>query len=202
MSLLQFIVTYLLMVICGCLFTIGWYIVTRGEWYIQPDGKWKKYGQIFKNWSLFWEQYRQEKKIYYREEELKKKMDLLAKVRPDLYTVTSVWRGVARKLTKEDMPAIKDVLACEVKWVASDEFLLYLTEPVYTFPAWIRKPLSQCPTCMSSVYGSLLYWFVIAQAKGIFAWSLKENLAKFGFWIIFCLILACGNDYLSQKLKL
>jgi hypothetical protein len=202
MTLLQFLLTFGLMILTGSPFIVGWYIITRGEWYIQPDGRWKKYGLIFKDWSLYWEQYRKTNKIVYTGDELDKKMEFLAKVRPDLYTVTPAWSGPAKTWTKEDLPALKDALACEAELTSTGHFIFYLKDPVYYFPAWIRKPISECPICMSSIYGSTFYWFIVVQVPNLFSWSSKENLAKLGFWVIFCLILACGNKYLEQKMKL
>lgn len=174
---------------------------------------------IFKEWSLFWEQYRREKRIYYTGDQLLEKWEFLRKVRPDLHAkyLISPWQeeadrikaGLNKDMDDDELHMIKDVLACEVELVAEFNlkvkpyFRLYQNDPIYLFPSWIRKPFSECPTCMASVYGSIIYWFVVLNGpSGFFVWAVKENLAKFGFWVIFCLILACGNKYLEQKLKL
>src|SRR5689334_8711333 len=127
MNVLIFMIVFCLMLFVATLFTVGVYITTRGSWYIQPDGKWKKYGMIFKEWSLFWEQYRKEKRIYYSPEELNKKWEFLKKVRPDLHVkyCISPWNGeetwikpgLGKDIIEEDLHAIKDALACEIELV-------------------------------------------------------------------------------------
>jgi hypothetical protein len=209
MTLFHFLVVYSFMIVLGVAFCIGWFICTRGEWFIMPDGKYRSYGMVFKQWSLFWEQYRKEKRVYFNGDELMRKLDLLKKVRPDLsekFRATGSL-GLEYKtphlLTKIQEEQIEDVLACKLEKTGGGAYKLFVIYPVYDFPEWIRKPLSECPTCMASAYGSVFYWFVILNGPtGFFAWARKENLAKFGFWVIFCLILACGNKFVAQKMKL
>lgn len=192
----------------------GWFVITRGEWHMSPDGEWKKYGMIFRDWSLFWEQYRDTKKIYYIGRPLTDKYLLVSKIRPDLipgkYCIDMLehegyFKSPLDKFHVEerDLDALKALLLVEIEWdVNKKRFRFYQDEPVYTFPSWLRKPLSECPPCMASVYGSVFYWFVVIQVHTLFSWSSKEFLAKLGFWVIFCLILACANKFIDQKMKL
>lgn len=213
MTFLEFTFTFTFMILFAALAICGWFIITRGEWHPSPDGTWKKYGMIFKEWSLFWEQpvrNKQERKVYYSGKELAKKWAFLKKVRPDLYEKyqlsafheSSLMATIAGVVEDKDLEGIKDVLACEVTRDSQKYFRIYQLEIIYMFPSWVRKPLSECPTCMASVYGSAFYWFVVIQAHTLFSWSSKEFLAKFGFWVIFCLILACANKFIDQKMKL
>lgn len=209
MTLFQFLGTFILMLLIGSPVIVGWYVITRGEWFMQPDATWKKYGMIFKEWSLFWEQYRHEDKVYFQGEFLDKKIDLLEKVRPDIgEDIFLSNNGLYMHTSSRQMPSPKiletmaDIMQCEIEEGLSGNFKGYIREPRYMFPSWVRKPMSECLACMSSVYGSLFYWFMVLQAKGLFGWAEKENLAKLGFWVIFCLFLACGNKYLEQKMKL
>jgi hypothetical protein len=189
---------------------MGWYIVTRGYWYILPNGQFKKEGKIFKVWSLFWEQYREEKKIYYQHGELEKKYNLLKKIKPAISSKLFVHlNGVClkmpqkfseNKITDTELSDMSDVLACEIE-VSDGEIYLYVNEPVYLFPSWIRYPLSECPPCMASVYGTAIYWFVVTQEKSLFLWASKENLAKWVFWVMFCLILSCLNKFIDKKIN-
>lgn len=191
----------------------GWYVITRGEYFIAPDGQWKKYGMILRDWSLFWEQPSRktpEIKVFYRGAELHKKWEFLKKIRPDLYEKylpsafhdSSLMAGLTGVVEKKDVEGIKDVLACEAIIDSQKYFRLYSIDYLYMFPAIIRKPISQCVICMSSVYGSGFYWLIVLETKGMFAWASKEFLAKLGFWVIFCLILACANKFIEQKMKL
>lgn len=204
MSLLSFLIIFNLMTLLGGPFIMGWFIVTRGQTFIRPDGKKEKSGMLFKEWSLFLEQ-TYDSIMWYSKDEAFFKFQLLQKTRPDIADKLTynklgvIWQD--QPLSKQEITGMEDVLACYVS-VKPDGLHLFSDNPQYRFPAWIRKPLSQCPPCMSSVYGSALYWFIVLQVKGLFSWSSKENLAKFGFWIIFCLILVCYNKFLQQKMRL
>lgn len=187
---------------------MGWYYITRGFWYKTPDDHWAISGKIFCFWSLFWEQYRSEKKVYFKGSELVRKYELLKTINPTLSDQISVNNdktalvikdGFA-KAVKEKRPYLEDVWGCVV-WVDGPFIMLIATQEVYLFPMWIRFPFSECPSCMSSVYGTAIYYFVVCQQRGLFSWSLKENLAKVGFWVIFCLILACLNTFIDKKIK-
>lgn len=212
MTLIQFLIIYFLLVMLASLIICGFYIVTRGEWYVLPDGTFKKSGMIFKEWSLFWEQYRKERKIYYAPGEAAQKWIFLTKVREAL-AKEIVWPGkdgywrkmMDRNFTEDEITSLSDLLSCQFEKSPGMKCLrAYITEPVYVFPSWIRRPVSECPICMSSVYGSAFYWFVITLSKSqnIFIWSSNSFWAKIGFWVFFCLILACVNKYIAQKMKL
>ncbi len=202
--MLTFLCVYSLMILLATGFCCGWFVVTRGQEYISPEGKVKRYGMLFKGWSLFWEQYQLEK-VYYSKEETLIKYGFLQKTRPDIAAkLTYNSFGVLwpdKPISDVEIFGMSDILACKVD-VRKDGLHLFVEDPLYTFPEWIRKPLSECVICFSSVYGSAFYWFVVLQANTLFSWSSKEILAKFGFWGIFCLILACANKYIAQKMKL
>lgn len=209
MNFPEFCIAFLLMIIFACAMIMGFYIVTRGEWYINPDNTWKTEGMIFKWWSLFWEQASiktPERKIVYSGQQLSDKFIFLKKVRPDVcerYRIFGNDRLIKKDGTyasTEDVAAISDALACEISHGATLQ--LYYNEFVYRYPSWIRKPISQCPPCMSSIYGSGYYWFSISESATVFRWASFPLLAKLGFWVIFCLILACANKFIDQKMKL
>lgn len=204
MDFLSFIFIFLIYSILSAFFICGWFLITRGSLYLLPDGTLKKQGMIFREWSFFWERTNQQV-IWFSKEEARLKFILLQKTRPDIAAKLTynklghIWQD--QWLSDNELIGMEDVLACRVE-VRPDGLYLFVDDSQYIFPDWVRKPLSQCPPCMSSVYGSALYWFIVLQVKGLFSWSAKENLAKFGFWIIFCLILACYNKFLQQKLRL
>lgn len=192
------------MTLLGGPFIMGWFIVTRSSIYINPDSSYTKTGMLFKGWSLYWER-TFDKRVWYSSDETRLKFKLLQKTRPDISAKLTfnklgvIWKD--QPVSIEEIRGIEDVLSCRVH-DRPDGLFLFDDIPKYLFPEWIRKPLSQCPPCMSSVYGSSLYWFIVLQVNGLFSWSAKENLAKFGFWVIFCLILACYNKFLQQKMRL
>lgn len=204
MSLLSFLTIFILMTLLGGPLIMGWFIITRSSVYVNPDSTLRVTGMIFKRWSLFWEG-AHDRVMWFSREETRLKFILLQKTRPDIAAKLTynklghIWQD--QWLSDNELIGMEDVLACHVD-VRPDGLYLFVDDSQYTFPDWVRKPLSQCPPCMSSVYGSALYWFIILQVNGLFSWAAKENLAKFGFWIIFCLILACYSKFIQQKLRL
>lgn len=210
--MLIFLCAYLAMMVIASILCCGWFIITRGELYIKADGSRAKYGMIFKEWSFFWErQSKSDRKVYFSNDEWYEKWKLLNKVRPDLAKKMRKYQlpeGDNRlgytnaTLTPEEVAMVEDALQCFLYPQGDDRYRAWVVEPIYVFPSWVRKPISECPVCFGSVYGSMFYWFVVSQARDIFSWSLHENLAKLGFWGIFCVILSCSNRYIVQKMKL
>lgn len=205
MTLLQFLTAYLLLIFSGSAFIVGWYIITRGERVVQPDGSIKAYGKIFRGWSLFWEATTGIKKIYYNGDRLSEKYNHLLYVRPKVGKKLQVnLEGMSlqvvhgESLTMEDRKAIEDVLGCETK-LNGDYLFLYNQENEYRFPELVRMPISQCPPCMASVYGSFIWWSFVWLQHDAFSWTFKENFAKIFFWIIFCVILSCFNKIVYRK---
>lgn len=197
------------MTVIASLMICGWHIITRGEYIVTPDDKWKRDGMIFRSWELFWERCVGKKIVYYEGEQLEKKFSLLGKVRPDISikmrvdeTMSCLRVKWGEEVSERDIDSMKDQLMCEIVDSEDRTVHLFQIEPIYRFPEWVRKPISACPTCMASIYGTLFYWFVVSQARDIFSWSTQENFAKFGFWGIFCVILSCSNKYIAQKMKL
>lgn len=209
MSILEFILTFLALIAISSGACIGLYICTRGQWEITPDGKWKKTGMIFKNWSLFWEQYRKTKTVYYAGEGLKQKFDLLNKVHPDIASRLLLrendlkFNGIIN--TKEH-PLIEDCLLCKVElWNGGGEgmrFMLTTEVPVYDWPEWVQKPISSCPTCYAGPYGTAIWLVFLKLQRDAFAWTDYPLFGKIAFAIIFLLSLSACNNWLSFKLKL
>lgn len=199
MSLLNFIAFYLLFLLLSALIIIGFYIITRGERSIQPDGTIRFKGKIFKQWSLYWERTTGSKRIYYSGDALKEKLRWLKEynanfrgkleIAKNLYSVT-----ILEDLSPVDILYIEDVLRCQVERATSPNLYLYVEEPQYHFPEWLRYPLSQCPPCMASIGGTLLYWPVVLLAGNIFDWTTGPHaLPYFYFWVLFCFALSALN---------
>ena len=215
MSFLEFILSFCLLSLVGSAAIYGWFLVTRGSWEITPDGKWKKTGMIFKYWSLFFEQYRKTKKIYYSGNEFNKKYALVSKIRPDLIPgkyVGDILEGpnsgwlkppLGKCIVEEkDLNAIKDLLLVEIEWDGEkNRFRFYKDEPVYDWPEWIQKPLSSGPTCLAGPYGTILWLLFLKLQRGAFQWTDSPILAKFCFGAIFLLTLSQLNTYTHKILK-
>lgn len=206
--MLYFLLSFLLLIVIGSLSTCGWFIVTRGEWRLTPDGKYKKIGMIFKEWSLFWEQYRKTKTVYYKGEGLQEKFDLLKKVHPKIvsgrlqYDNSRIWAHSGNAITPAELSLIKDALLCDVAIGPNDELILSTQEPIYDWPEWVQKPMSSCPTCFSGPYGTAIWLVFLKLQHGSFAWTDYPVFAKIAFGMIFLLTLSTINTYISRKMNL
>jgi hypothetical protein len=56
--------------------------------------------------------------------------------------------------------------------------------PIIPLPEWIRKPLFECPPCMSSLHGTIAFFII-----GDFS---------IYFWPVFCFCL-CGLNYIIKE---
>jgi hypothetical protein len=215
MSLLEFFLSFLILTVISSGAIVGWYCVTRGEWTMTPDGKWKKTGMIFNFWSLFFEQYRKTQKVYYIGKPFSDKYALVSKIRPDLipgkYCIDilesdrSYLKSPLGKnpVEEKDLNALKDLLLVEIEWdVENDRFRFYQDEPIYDWPQWIQKPLSSCPTCLAGPYGTAIWLVFLKLQRDAFAWTDSPIFAQIAFGMIFLLTLSASNSYLSKKLKL
>lgn len=52
-------------------------------------------------------------------------------------------------------------------------------------PSWVRKPLIDCPPCMSSLHGTAIYW--ILYPEGVWYW-------------FFFLIVLCGMNFIIKEM--
>ncbi len=208
MSIMQFLLTFLILTVISSAAIVGWFQVTRGEWTITPDGKWKKTGMIFKYWSLFFEQYRKTKTVYYFGDGLQEKFEFLKKVHPKIvtgrlqYDQSRIWAHSGNVITPAELELIRDALQCTVAVGLKGELILSKQEPIYDFPEWIQKPLSSCPACMASPYGTAIWLAFLKLQRDAFVWTDFPLLSKICFYIIFLLTLACANSFIAQKLKL
>lgn len=202
MSFLSFLISFLVLIMLGACFIIGFYIITRGERIQQPDGSVVTTGKILRGWSLFWERQTGTTKVYFRGKTLRDKFNFLVDCNAELGKKLGLQEGDASltigamTIASEDIRYIQDLLHCQVEVDSAGCLFLYLYEPTYYFPEFLRYPLSQCPPCMASVFGSLVYWGILLQYPEAFAWSNAPYFGIFYFWVFFCISLAAGNKLL------
>lgn len=185
----------LLLVLAGCT-VVGFYIITRKE-------------KIFKYWSLFWEQTTGEvTKVFLEGQDLENKYNYLVQCSPHMATFLGMSPSKKCLIVKGEMDAwqqqnVNDLLGCRSTLFADVPayLTLYTEHPVYYFHELIRYPLSQCPPCMASIGGSLIYWPVILLQKNVFAWTDYTWQPYFFFWACFCTALAFVNKYLYSKVS-
>lgn len=203
MSLLNFLQFYLEFLVLAALIICGFYIITRGEKIVQPDGSIIRKGKIFKQWSLFWERTTGTRSVYYCGATLEEKLAWLKQINSGVGSKLSLNAAQTGLVSigvfgDADLSYIKEMLGCEIKveepaGTGPVSFLLYVKEPVYYFPEWLRFPLSQCPPCMASVGGTLLYWPLVLFSGNIMSWTDRPVWAYIFFWITFCLALSALN---------
>lgn len=207
MSILQFLLTFSILSILGSLSIYGFYTVSRGQWELTPDGKYKKTGMIFKYWSLFWEQYRKKEKVYYQGDALMEKFYLLKKIHPQIvdgrlqFDNSKIWGHSGNIIKKSDVFLFEQTLLCDITQHEDGSLSLSAEEPVYDWPDWVQKPLSSCPTCLAGPYGTAIWLIFLKLQRGAFLWTDEPILAKVCFGVIFLLTLSTLNSWLSKILK-
>lgn len=181
MAFLIFILSYSLLIVLSSFFLKHWHTLTRHQLEMQPNGEIKVVGFLPKWWSYFIEYKKGSKKTYYE--------------------------GVAETAMVNKLPSnwmdipITDLeveMGCLIE-INEGEIFFYLQEPIYRFPEWIRNPLSECPTCMASVYGSGIYLFFVYCVKDVFSFANYATVAFFLFWFLFIVVLSYGTNFLSKN---
>jgi hypothetical protein len=204
MSVLEFLAVFVLFMLISSLVIVGWFLVTRGEKVKQPDGSYKREGKIFKGWQLYWERIIDFHKIYFINDPLKEKFNTLKKSIPDFQgRVSLADNGTCLHYTGQlndlDIGIIEDTLGCKAS-TEGDKLLLYNEEPEYYWPMIIRYPMSQCPPCMSSIGGTMLYWPFIALVRHPFYWAQVESIAYIFFWLTLCVALSALNKMIYNRM--
>lgn len=203
-----FLLTLIMLSLVTALFIISFFHLSRHWIIIDPDGKRKIGGDIFKWWSVFWEQQRGMVKFYYSNDGFRHKMDIMWKSLPrqaakmrswDYFDINKSSFGVSEVYTSTEIQEMEVVLQCKVDYNGDGHYYLYIEEPKYVFPVWIRKPMSQCYVCMSSVFGSAAWWSVYYLQKDLFAWSTHPSKSFFLFWVVFIVVLSGINRFIGAK---
>lgn len=205
---IEFIAFFILLTLVSSFFIVGFYNITRYYIEVQPDGKEVVKGYIGKWWSYCIEYVKRWDKKYYSGEALQHKLSELKKMLPDIgnkillpATNETCFISDEGSIMTEEKNKIEAVLSCnlEGKKHGTQVFsFLYIEDPVYLFPSWIRKPLSQCVVCMSSVFGSGIWLFVNLLYNPL-TWASNYYLALFGFLFIFIVVLSLLNDIIQRK---
>jgi len=172
MTFLEFILSYSILLVLGSFLVYQWHYLTRHSLEVQPNGKVKRIGFIVSGWSAYWQKQIGIEKVYYEGDAEKA---LVEAIKP-------IW-----DINK--IPEIEQQIGCKIE-VTDDEIFFYLEEPIYRFPEWIRNPISECPTCMSSVYGSVIYFFYCLLIKDLFLWANYPIIGILFFWCIFVVVLS------------
>lgn len=198
---MQFFIYYLLLIISTSFFIIGVYIATRHWKEVQPDGRIETKGYVFKWWSEYWESISKVKKVYYSGDQLGEKLEELISHLPEFenrlnLNPEKMSLAITGEISKLDLYTIQKTLNVKA-YLNEFHVFLYIEENEYTYPEWIRLPISGCYKCMASIWGSLVY-FVFGRGMII---PSELNLENFAFWLFFIVILIPVNIIVYDKVK-
>ena len=201
--MINFLITFLLMLLSGSIFVLGFFTITRGKIIILPNGTEQKEKEKFGDWQLFWEDIKLYKKVFYEGEQLEFKLKILEQLKPMYMGVISFSTEQKKSLYFSTLPTdaeIRDIefnLNCHV-FKNDTVIFLYEEEPIYRFPEWVRK-ITNCYICLSSLGGTFYYWFLVYLYPSIFYNSLHPTLSKASFWIIYCVSLSFINKTIKEN---
>lgn len=201
--MIQFIITFSWLLILSSFFIISIFHLTRHWIVINPNNTKKVEGDFLKFWSYFIEMKKGEKRTYYLGDALSNKWEMLKHLQPNIAKKFQISKeklslGLIEETNQKEIDDLQAVLSCNSKW-NDDNLFLYIDEPIYVFPKWIRFPLSQCSVCMASVYGSLIWWAFIYIQKDMFLWVNNIKFSYFYFWLIFIVVLSKINRIVYRK---
>lgn len=201
--MINFLITFLLLLLSGSIFILGFFTITRGKIIILPNGEEQKEKEIFGEWQLFWEDIIRYKKVFYEGEQLEFKLKILEQLKPayinDISLSTKEKKSLFFKIPPTDAE-IRDIefsLNCKV-FKNSEVIFLYENEPIYKFSEWVRK-ITNCYICLSSIGGTFYYWIFMYFYPAIFNQAVNPSLCKTIFWVIYCISLAFLNKVIKEN---
>lgn len=209
----HFILLFAVTLFLSSLFINGWYNITRGQWVIDHTGKKEWTGKIFSFWGKLLQWHTVEYPNYSGNEFLKqfdKVKDFFQNPNAEIldFGVNAV---LIRKLDTKKFSlffahALRNGVLVNAE-TAKDEkgnedntkMLITIFKEVkhYKIPNIIRAPFGECLSCMSSIFGSLLWLFwhgLFLKHNNFFA--VMPTISKVGLWIMFCIILAYLNEFI------
>lgn len=209
MSVTTFIFVFVLLLLVGPVIICGWYAITRGRTEYRADGTPYYTGKLFKGWSRFWNSSKSRMpetlvKGGLIQATIKIQKEFKVGIFPD-FDSGQVWcEPLIGIYLKERRYYIEELTGSKINFTREDgtTFMLSRSEKKYRFPEWVRDPLSECPTCMASVYGSIIYWsvqFLSHFRLTLWAWP-WHGYALIIFWIFYCTGCAYLNTILVKKL--
>lgn len=196
---------FFLLLLMASLSISGWYKITRHQIVVMPDGTYRVDGYLFKQFSMFFEQHKGFKAWQYKDDQLEQKYKTLIAAERKFKAKLEVAPEKQSLVLKPDQTLdsnerryIEDITQART-FVNAEAVFLFLDTPKYVFPKWIRYPLSECPVCMSSVYGSLFWWGFVYFQKNAFSWSAHPTLLHWVMWPVFCVSLSFINYLWAKK---
>jgi hypothetical protein len=211
--MINFIFLFIMLLIVSSIFINGWFAITRGRWEVKADGSKVWVGKIFNFWHKFLQQHTMEVEYYIGDEFMKQFCKIRDYFKDDEVVKFFNTAVVVKTMNEKKVAflfsyaALKGVQLSvgDYKESNNNEMIIsiYKEVPKYKYPYWITDPLGLCITCLSSVYGTLIWIFWVMLAKDINALYCTKTIAMFialsfwykaALWVIFCMSLAYLND--------
>lgn len=201
--MIHFLITFLLMLLSGSIFILGFYTITRGKIITLPNGDTEEEKEILGNWQLFWEEVLKYNKQFYYGDQLEFKLKILEQLKPaymgevDFSTKGRKSLIFNKKLLPHEIRDIEFSLNCKI---FSNEEIIFLYDevPVYRFSEWVRK-ITNCYVCLSSLGGTFMYWSYVYFFPNIFSDLFNPTAAKVFFWIAYCISLSFVNKVIKEN---
>jgi len=201
-----FLTSFLLMLLSGSIFILGFYTITRGKELIMPNGDKEVEKEIFGDWQLFWEDIIVYRKVFYDGKQLEDKLKILEQLKP-AYMGTITFSTKEKKSLFFNIPLtdaeIRDIeFSLNTNVFKNGEVIFLFDEvPIHRFSEWVRK-ITNCYICLSSIVGSIFYWTINYFYPAIFQYSINPTLCKLIFWVIYCVSLAFLNKVIKENLDI
>lgn len=176
-----YFLNYFLLILAASIITNGFFMITRGNYEIQPDGSRAKKGALLKGYYFFFfREWPTAKRHWYSGDELSELFDMIRANVPG--NITMILNRAVQTANNssfpKDMkvggsfqvdgefinyfPKLRKSLGVKFKTerIPHSEnmnILVYKEEPNYVFNYYIRTMLAGCITCFSSFYGMLIF---------------------------------------------
>lgn len=197
--MITFLITFLLMLLSGSIFILGFFTITRGKKIIMPNGEEEIEKEIFGGWQLFWESIERYKKVFYSGDQLEFKLKILEQLKP-VYIGEVSFSTSDRKslffnfpLSDSEIRDIEFTLNTHI-FKNGDVIFLYDEMPVYRFSKWVRK-ITNCYVCMSSWMGTFYYFTLLYFYPKVVIGTTQRIV----FLIVFCISLSFVNKVIKEN---
>jgi hypothetical protein len=201
--MITFFITFLLMLLSGSIFTLGFFTITRGKIITLPNGNEVEEKEILGSWEIFWMQIERYEKVFYYDKQLEFKLKVLEQLKPAYMGLITFSNDKEKKsLFFDTMPndsEIRDIefsLNCNV-FKHGAVIFLYDEIPVYRFSEWVRK-MTNCHVCLAGWLGGLYYLLLIKLFPDAIVFEHHSILCKTIFLIIYCISLAFVNKSIKE----
>lgn len=200
--MLIFFTSFILMLLCGSIFILGFFTITRGKIVINPDGSEEKEMEIFGGWQLFWEHVEVYRKIFYSGKQLEDKLKILEQLKPAYMGEISLTEK-KKSLIFNTMPTEAEIRDIEFSlntnvFKNNEVIFLYDEFPIYRFSDWVRK-ITNCYVCLSGWMGTICYFVINIFNPNLFDWASRPLIAEICFWAVYCISLAFLNKIIKEN---